>query len=68
MGEPLLTQREVAKALEERRLVQGGLQRRKREAERGALQTCLKGPAEIGARFVTEAKKAGKNWGTRLRL
>eukprot|EP00903_Cladosiphon_okamuranus_P011978 g11249.t1 len=50
VGEPLLTPREIAKALEERRRGQRCLQRRRREAERGALETCLKGPGEIGAR------------------
>lgn len=63
VGEPLLTQREVAKALEERRRGQRGLQRRRREAERGALETCLKGPGEIGARCARRQKKAPKNEG-----
>lgn len=50
VGEPLLPEREIARALDERRRGQGGLQRRRREAERGALKTCLKGPGEVGAR------------------
>ncbi|CAM9368319.1 unnamed protein product [Ectocarpus fasciculatus] len=50
VGEPLLSQREVERVLEERGRGEQALLRRKREKERGSLQTCLKGPGEVGAR------------------
>lgn len=52
MGEPLLTDREITRALEERLRGQRGLQRRLREAERGSLETRFKGPGEVGTRCV----------------
>ena len=52
VGEPLLTEREIARALDERRRGQMNLRRRRREAGRGTLETCLKGPGEVGARCV----------------
>lgn len=50
VGEPLLTPREVARALEERRRCQRRLRKSRREKERDSLETCLKGPGEVGAR------------------
>lgn len=50
VGEPLLTELEVTRALEERCRVQESLRRRRREAERGSLATFLKGPGEVGPR------------------
>ncbi|CAM9441986.1 unnamed protein product, partial [Ectocarpus sp. 8 AP-2014] len=50
VGEPLLSQREVERVLEERRRGEQALLRRRREKERESLQTCLKGPSEVGAR------------------
>lgn len=62
VGEPLLAQQEVARALQERRRAQKTLQGRRRETERGSLETCLKGPGEVGARCVGGLKKS-ENWG-----
>lgn len=56
VGEPLLTGREITRALEERLRAQRGLQRRLREVERGSLQTCFKGPGEVGKRYECAQK------------
>ncbi|CAN0008939.1 unnamed protein product [Ectocarpus sp. 6 AP-2014] len=50
VGEPLLSQREVERVLEEQRRGEQELLRRRREKERESLQTCLKGPSEVGER------------------
>ncbi|CAM9375864.1 unnamed protein product [Ectocarpus sp. 12 AP-2014] len=50
VGEPLLSQREVERVLEERSRGEQALLRRRREKERESVQTCLKGPSEVGAR------------------
>lgn len=48
VGEPLLTQREMAKILEERRRGEHIIAKQKRAQERGLQETRLRGPGGVG--------------------